>query len=432
MATVIIGGGIVGVSIAYYLSDPERLQRPKDIHIVDSSAELFASASGFAAGFLAKDWFSPEIEPLGKLSFGLHRQLATENDGAEKWGYMASTAISLQVEGPDGTKTKRGDDWLRRGASRAEVAVKDNIVVSLSDRFPAWLTEQKGGIVEKISNTGTVAQVDPLRLCRFLLGKCLERGVQIHYPARVLAVSGNPDKAVLQRLDTKKKFDIACTKLILAAGPWTPRVFQTIFPRSKSNIEVAALSGYSLVFRSPRYTFEDEKGTYSGKSHAVFTTHPKSCGFSPEIFSRHGGEIYIAGLNSYDIPLPEVATDSFKIMEKEKSNRVRRAAAVLMGRPQGPGADNVDDFEIVREALCFRPATENGLPIIGRITHHLLGSNIDYTGDVFVATGHGPWGIALSLGTGQVVAEMVTGAKTSADVRYLGFDPKAGELSSRL
>ena len=40
-------------------------------------------------------------------------------------------------------------------------------------------------------------------------------------------------------------------------------------------------------------------------------------------------------------------------------------------------------------------------------------------GGVFVATGHGPWGVALSLGTGRVVAEMVLGRKTSVDVGVL-------------
>lgn len=159
MSTVIVGGGIIGVSTAYYLSDPKRETRPKEIHIVDSSAELFASASGYAAGFLAKDWFVPELAPLGELSFNLHRQLAQENRGSERWGYMDSTAVSLQVEGADGKKTKRGDDWLRRGASRAEAAATEGILADESDPSPLWLTKQVGGTVERISNNGSVAQV---------------------------------------------------------------------------------------------------------------------------------------------------------------------------------------------------------------------------------------------------------------------------------
>lgn len=243
----------------------------------------------------------------------------------------------------------------------------------------------------------------------------------------------------LQRLDTRDEFKLPCEKLVLAAGAWTPRVFNTLFPRASTKIPVGALSGYSLVFRSPRHTLHHEQERYAGKSHAVFTTHPKSCGFSPEIFSRDGTEIYIAGLNSLDIPLPEVATDSSKIMEREKSDRVKRAAVALMGRAKhdalstpGTEVENVDDLEVVRESLCFRPWTDSGRPIIDRVKNRLLGDGAGLSGGVFIATGHGPWGISLALGTGMVVADMVTGAKTSADISGLGLEAENGKSSSRL
>jgi hypothetical protein len=40
----------------------------------------------------------------------------------------------------------------------------------------------------------------------------------------------------------------------------------------------------------------------------VFATD--TLGFSPEWFSRIGGELYLAGLNSTIVPLPELATDA--------------------------------------------------------------------------------------------------------------------------
>jgi len=42
--------------------------------------------------------------------------------------------------------------------------------------------------------------------------------------------------------------------------------------------------------------------------HTVFTTDQE--GYSPEIFSRVGGEIYIAGLNHLSLPIPDLATES--------------------------------------------------------------------------------------------------------------------------
>lgn len=85
------------------------------------------------------------------------------------------------------------------------------------------------------------------------------------------------------------------------------------------------------------------------------------------------------------------------------------------------------DLRVVRESLCFRPVSRTGVPVIARLSEAALG--LEGVGDggnggVYVASGHGPWGISLSLGTGLVVAEMVLGkraGKLSADVGALGL-----------
>ena len=53
MATVIISGGIIGTAVAFYLSQSS--DNPSSIHVTESAPRLFASASGYAGGFLAKD-----------------------------------------------------------------------------------------------------------------------------------------------------------------------------------------------------------------------------------------------------------------------------------------------------------------------------------------------------------------------------------------
>lgn len=136
--------------------------------------------------------------------------------------------------------------------------------------------------------------------------------------------------------------------------------------------------------------------------------------FAPEIISRQRGEIYIAGLNSSTILLPEMATGA-KI-EGESIQELKRAAVKLMGASTGR-EENEDDLEVIREGLCFRPVTRTGRPIVSRVGDEKLGGvKTKVGGGVFVAAGHGPWGISLSLGTGCVVSEMVEGRDTSARV----------------
>ncbi|RAL06689.1 NAD(P)/FAD-dependent oxidoreductase [Aspergillus homomorphus CBS 101889] len=421
MATVILGGGIIGTSIAYYLSES---QPAENIHVVDSSSKLFCSASGYAAGFMARDWFAPSLAPLGDLSFRLHETLAAENGGAEKWGYMKGSALSLGVAKKKGGK--RGDDWLRTGTSRAETAAGSEQSIS---EPPSWLTRQHGAEVEKISEDDDTAQVDPLRLCSFLLDACMERGVKIHNPAKATSLAPGENGAVtgvkIENLETKAETIIACSNLIICAGPWTQRVIQELFPIAKVSLPIYSLAGYSLVLRSPRYTVEHEQTTYKGRSQALFTTYPPSCGFCPELFSRQGAEVYIAGLNTTQIPLPERADDYHKSMEQKEMDRLKAVSVRLLGKLAEGSSEatdeitNIDDLEVLREGLCFRPASERGTPFVGKIEDDLLGG-VKAAGGVYVAAGHGPWGISLSLGTGKVIAEMVRGVTPSADVSGLG------------
>lgn len=155
MSTVIIGGGIIGVSIAYYLS----INKPEiEIHIIEQSPELFSSASGYAGGFLARDWFEPVLTSLGALSFDLHHKLATKHGGDMKWGYMRGTAFNLDTVSNQTSKYggARGDDWVHEDTSRGETAAAINPIPA---EWPDWLTKQQGGILERISEGETVAQV---------------------------------------------------------------------------------------------------------------------------------------------------------------------------------------------------------------------------------------------------------------------------------
>ena len=68
---------------------------------------------------------------------------------------------------------------------------------------------------------------------------------------------------------------------------------------------------------------------------------------------------------------------------------------------------------VVRRQACYRPVTDDGLPLIGRVPG---------VGNAYVATGHGPWGILNAPATGLALAELISdGASASVDLR--SFDP---------
>jgi glycine/D-amino acid oxidase-like deaminating enzyme len=84
MRVLICGGGVIGASIAYFLSC--RGVQP----IVIERTALACAASGKAGGFLALDWCDgTPLEALARRSFTLHAELAEQVGG--EWGYRRLT-----------------------------------------------------------------------------------------------------------------------------------------------------------------------------------------------------------------------------------------------------------------------------------------------------------------------------------------------------
>lgn len=155
-SVAILGAGIIGLSTAYYLSTSS--QPPTNIYVLDNSPILFQCASGRAAGFIAKDWFSPPVKELGELSFRLHRELAERYDGRRNWGYSESMALSL-TEATEGegneSKKRRGEDWLFDGQSR-RVLAEELPWSKCKNEWPEWLNTSDGNV---LSTPHTTAQV---------------------------------------------------------------------------------------------------------------------------------------------------------------------------------------------------------------------------------------------------------------------------------
>ena len=68
---------------------------------------------------------------------------------------------------------------------------------------------------------------------------------------------------------------------------------------------------------------------------------------------------------------------------------------------------------ILARQSCFRPVTQDGLPLIGRVPG---------VSGAYVATGHSVWGILNAPATGEALAELIAdGAARSTDLTP--FDP---------
>ena len=98
---VILGAGIHGASVAYYLSTKFGI-----FPTVIERTSIAAAASGKAGGFLAREWGSGVTQQLHQVSFDMHEKLGkyclmtvrvdmTRTTGREK-GTIISTAMALE------------------------------------------------------------------------------------------------------------------------------------------------------------------------------------------------------------------------------------------------------------------------------------------------------------------------------------------------
>jgi glycine/D-amino acid oxidase-like deaminating enzyme len=106
--------------------------------------------------------------------------------------------------------------------------------------------------------------------------------------------------------------------------------------------------------------------------------------------------------------------DPAPLPDSPEAVEVSEASCAVLARAAGRVSSALAAATVLRRQACYRPVTDDGLPLIGRVPG-MAGA--------YVATGHGPWGILNAPATGLALAELITeGAASSVDLGP--FDPR--------
>jgi glycine/D-amino acid oxidase-like deaminating enzyme len=349
MRTLIVGGGVIGTSIAYYLAG-----RGADVIVIERSA-IACAASGKSGGFLAMDWCDgTSLMHLARRSFTLHAELA-EGRGGE-WGYRRMTTYSGIMD--------------RSSASRRA--------------GPAWVSPNIS-INGQLGSVASTAQVQPAAFTTGMMRAAKARGAEL----RLGNVTG-----LLCRGGGVVGVDVQGEELegdavVIAMGPWSVLATQWLpLP------PVFGLKGHSLVF--------DTGATIPPE--ALFLEYTETTGtmLSPEVFPRADGSTYVCAISS-DSPLP---TDPDRVVPDDGAiDRLKAVCAHI--------SPILASSRVLSSQACFRPVTQDGLPLIGAIPG---------APGAYVATGHSVWGILNAPATGEVMAELILDGATR-EVDLSSFDP---------
>ena len=229
---------------------------------------------------------------------------------------------------------------------------------------------------------------------------------------------------------------IPCNSIVIAAGPWTDRVFMTLFPAARLKVPMNATNsaGNHILVRNPRWKSSDDKNSTS----QVFLNDilPGSDGL--DITAFVGGNLYVGGYGATPEPLPDHA-DSVEAQPDKVNAMVELTRKYLcLGLHE--------KLEVLNTGRCYRPLAIPNKPIITKVKWDLLGDispqtpcsivrqyiapheDLDYQsspviGGLYINTGHNSDGVTLAPGSGKVMSELLLGRTPSADISRLGLDP---------
>ncbi|KAH9933148.1 FAD dependent oxidoreductase [Epithele typhae] len=396
---VIVGGGIIGCTTAYYLAThPLTANTSTTITLIEASKHgLAQGASGKAGGLVAK-WAYPK--ELVDVSFKEHVRLAEEHDGAARWGWRFVNCGSWEGRGEpfDHSGSASGADGRHKRKSLEKTLGLD----SNSDTDAAavgesghpddlnWVKPSLTDAYSPMAPAGATAQVHPYLFttsifalaqekgARLVAGKATEIAIDASVPGgpRVTGVTYTPTDAP----DAPPR-TIPATHVVLAAGAWSPRILPAL--------PVAGTRAHSITLRPPEgtrvapYVLFTEIALPPG----VAPGGPRRA--SPEIYARPTDEVYCCGPGD-DAAVPDTVDDVAVDAGACESiwEHVMSISPVLR-------AGTVD-----KRQACFLPVVEaGGGPIVGAADKIAKG--------LVVATGHTCWGICNAPGTAKAVAELV-------------------------
>lgn len=353
MRVVICGAGVIGACTALYL---RRLG--VDVTVVERT-EVAAAASGKAGGFLARDWCAGSpLDALARRSFALHAQLPEEIAG--DWGYRPMNAYSGHVA-PDGDP--------QRSAPSALGWLADGVVIA-----------------QRIGTPETTAIVHPHKFTSAVMNAALAQGTELR-AGRVTGITRDAKGARANGVAVDGNI-IEADAIVIAMGPWSLLAAQWM--------RLPAVYGQ----RSPSIVYDLGPDV---PADALFLEHEGENGsVSIEVFPRADGSTHIVALSDIAaLPLDPAAVTPDGDAIKRLQAMSERLSPLFA--PE----------KIIARQACFRPVTQDGLPLIGRVPQSEA---------LYVATGHNVWGILNAPATGEAMAQLIAEGATR-DVNLSPFDP---------
>lgn len=365
---VVVGGGVIGAACAR-----EAAGRGMSVTLVERS-ELAAGASGRNHGLLLTPP-DPALVPMFRASREVYGEIA---EGA-------AVPFALDPE-PMGFLIVAADDEAERAAGREEAEGIAASGVTCAELDAKGVRSLEPGLADELVEGWLLEdgwRLDPSALTASL---ALFHGVEVrrHLTVRSLLAGDGGVRGVVTDEDP-----IEADEVIVAAGPWTPRLLRPL----GIDLPVVGARGWLVHLACddpPIGRLVERAGWHAVGGH--------------EAMSRLSAEQLVEAM-----PTPEVGT----LLHPNPDGTVLVGGSrqrVVTPEPEDPSipielarravdlVPSLGEARVLDTGWGIRPITPDGRPIVSRVADGLV-----------VATGHGSQGVILGGGTGRLVGSILAG-----------------------
>ncbi|MBS9806253.1 NAD(P)/FAD-dependent oxidoreductase [Bacillus cereus] len=373
---LIIGGGIIGCSIAYYTSKYGR-----DVTVIEKGEFVSGTSSRCDGNILAIDKDPGFDSQMSLVSQKLVTDLSEELEHSFEYRAPGSILVCESDE-----EMEAAQQWVNR-QKQAGLPFRMLDRNDIREESPFFADDLLGGL-----ECATDSTVNPYLLAFSLLSEAQKFGAKAYKQTEVKSM----------KIETNGSFVVETTngtftakQVVNAAGVWAPKIGQML----DINIPIEPRKGHIIV---------------ASRQQHVGCRKVMEFGY---LISKFGGKRKVDALTEkYGVALVFEPTESqnFLIGSSREfvgfHTRINNEVIKCIANRAIRFYPKMADMMVIRSYAGLRPWTEDHLPIISRVEH---------IPNYFIAAGHEGDGISLAAVTGKVIEELLNEKETIIPIEPL-------------
>lgn len=373
----VIGGGIVGCAIAYYVS-----KAGMDCVLIEKG-DIASGTSSRCDGNITIVDKDPGFDSLMSLaSQQLTLELTNELDIPFEFRSLGSILVC-----DNDAEMEAASEWVK---IQNENGLKFNFLdrSDIRQESPYFADDIPGGL-----ECETDSLINPYLFCYSLIEKAKKYGLKLRNRAEVISISKKNDFYI-----ETTKGSLTAKKVVNAAGVWAPFIGKML----NVDIPIIPRKGHILV---------------GGRQKPIIMRNVMEFGYLMNKFERERIADSQTLLHSVALVLEPTESQNFLLGSSRQfvgfDNRVDFNVVRTIAKRAQRFFPQLCDFNMIRTYTGFRPWTEDHLPII---------SAVEEIPGFYIAAGHEGDGISLATITGKLIEEMVSGKETTIETAPLRYD----------